>query len=81
MKRNMELARQILLVCEEDPTPRRAGQVEQKVRSRMKSSEVDSVHGHLKLLIEAELVDGGNPVRASQGGTWAGPFELTWKRA
>ena len=45
----------------------------------MKSSEVDSVHGHLKLLVEAELMDGGNPVRTFQGETWAGPFELTWK--
>ena len=74
MKSNMELVRQILLACEEDP-----GQVEQKVRNRMKPSEVDSVHGHLKLLVEAELVDGGNPVRTLQGETWVGPFELTWK--
>lgn len=81
MKRNMELVRQILLACEEDPTPGLERQVEQKVRSRMKSSEVDSVHvhGHLKLLIEAELVDGGNPVRTFQGETWVGSFELTWK--
>ena len=79
MKRNMELVRQILLACEEDPTPGLEGQVEQKMRSRMKSSEVDSVHGHLKLLIEAKLVDGGNPVPTLQGDTWVGPFELTWK--
>lgn len=31
MKRNMELVRQILLACEEEPTPRLEGQVEQKV--------------------------------------------------
>lgn len=79
MKRNMELVRQILLACEENPAPGLEGQVERKVRGRMKSSEVDSVHGHPRLLIEAELVDDGNPVHTLQGETWVGPLELTWK--
>lgn len=43
----------------------------------MKSLEVDDVHGHLKLVIEARLVNGGNPVPTLQGETWVGPFELT----
>ena len=79
MKRNMELEGKFCWLARRIRHQGGEGQVEQKVRSRKKSSEIDSVHSHLKLLIEAELVHGGNPVPTLQGETWAGPFELTWK--